>query len=98
MPLSIDQRLERLNMRLGELAHWRVRESREIGGWTFDGEAIELGAPWPRSEGVVRFEARGEAPETWPIDEVRLALERRRREPAHAELWRGRRGELWPRP
>ena len=74
MPLSIEQRLHRLTVRTGELAHWRARASRELDGWTFEGREIALGAPWPRREGVVRFEARAEIPPDWPVDETRLSL------------------------
>ena len=75
MPLTHSQRLDRLNERLAELAFWRERETVPVTGWRFDDEEIGIGAPWPRSDGVVRFEAEGEAPDRWPLDETRLILD-----------------------
>lgn len=75
MPLSLELRLDRLTTRLAELPLWRIAESREIEGWTFDGEPIALGAPWPRIDGVFRFEAQAAAPEAWPLEETRLSLD-----------------------
>ncbi|MGD0641242.1 MAG: glycoside hydrolase family 38 C-terminal domain-containing protein [Roseiarcus sp.] len=74
MPLRFDQRLARLKTRLRELAYWRARQTVDVDGWRFDGERIALGAPWPRSEGVARFEASAAIPESWPLEEARLAL------------------------
>jgi alpha-mannosidase len=75
MPLRFDQRLERLRARIDELAYWRARERFEIHGWRFDGEPIALHAPWPRREGVARFEAAAAVPEAWPLGEARLSLD-----------------------
>ena len=75
MPLTLDQRRERLRQRLGELEAWRVRARAPIDGWTCDGAAIAVGAPWPRAEGVRRFAARAEAPGDWPLAETRLRLD-----------------------
>ncbi len=74
MPLTLEQRLHRIAMRHGELAAWRVRERIDIPNWTFDGEPIALGAPWPRIDGVVKFAAHAAAPTHWPLDEIRLSL------------------------
>src|SRR5271156_319506 len=57
MPLTAEQRLERLRTRTGELTHWRVREAIDIERWFFEGEPISLGDPWPRREDVVRLKA-----------------------------------------
>ncbi len=74
MPLRFDQRLERLQARLRELTYWRARETLDIDGWRFDGERIALRAPWPRRDGLARFEASAAVPEGWPLEEARLAL------------------------
>ena len=75
MPLRIDQRLERLQERLRETAFWRTRESHEIDGWRCDGAPIAVGAPWPRRDGIVRFEAAAKVPGDWPLEETRLSLD-----------------------
>ena len=75
MPLTLDQRRERLRQRIAELEAWRLRSRAEIGGWTFDGAAIAVGAAWPEREGVRRFAARAEIPPAWPIEETRLRLD-----------------------
>ncbi|HEY2177232.1 MAG TPA: hypothetical protein VGH15_01495, partial [Caulobacteraceae bacterium] len=74
--LSLEQRLRRARRRAGELEAWRVAEVRAIGGWTFDGAAIEIGAPWPAADDVHHF-AGGpfEVPADWPPEEARLALD-----------------------
>lgn len=74
MPLSAEQHLERLTTRIAELTLWRARETIEIGGWTFEGEPIAVGAPWPIRKDVVRLRARAEVPEHWPLKAVRLSL------------------------
>jgi alpha-mannosidase len=73
--LSITQRLDRLKVRIEEFVYWRERDYRLVEDWTFEDSPIELGAIWPRSDAVVRFSARAEAPEQWPLDETRLALD-----------------------
>lgn len=51
MPLTIAQRLDRLKVRIAELAHWRDRQSAVIDGWTFEGEPIALQQDWPHRQG-----------------------------------------------
>ncbi|OWV81720.1 alpha-mannosidase [Rhizobium sp. R634] len=75
MPLTIAQRLDRLKVRIAELAHWRDRQSSPIGGWTFEGEPIGHHQDWPHRQGVVRFAASAEAPAGWPLDDIRLQLD-----------------------
>ena len=75
MPLRIDQRLERLRARRRELAFWRISESRDVEGWRREGAPIALHAPWPRHDGAVAFAAQGAAPDEWPLEETRLALD-----------------------
>ncbi len=75
MPLSLQQRIDRLRVRTGELALWRIVDQCAIEGWTFDGAPIALGAPWPKIEGVHRFEAAQEAPKDWPLADTRVSLD-----------------------
>ncbi|MGO7161240.1 alpha-mannosidase [Rhizobium johnstonii] len=75
MPLTIAQRLDRLKVRIAELAHWRDRQSAAIDGWTFEGEPIGHHQDWPHRQGVVHFAAPAEAPEAWPVDDIRLQLD-----------------------
>jgi len=74
MLLTAAQRHKRLLERLSELAWWRERESLQIGEWSVDGEAIAIGDAWPKTDGILRFAARAQAPEHWPLDETRLIL------------------------
>jgi len=75
MPLTIEQRIERLRARLRETSFWRARETRDIDGWRCDGASIALGAPWPSREGLLRFTAEARVPDDWPLDETRLSLD-----------------------
>ena len=75
MPLTIAQRLDRLKVRIAELAHWRDRQSSPIDGWTFEGEPIGHQQDWPHRQGVVHFAVSAEAPESWPLEDIRLQLD-----------------------
>jgi alpha-mannosidase len=75
MPLTLDQRRERLRQRAAELDSWRVRARAPVAGWTFDGRPLDLGAVWPEREGAHTLAARAEIPRDWPLDETRLALD-----------------------
>ncbi|MGO7546642.1 alpha-mannosidase [Rhizobium leguminosarum] len=75
MPLTIAQRLDRLKVRIAELAHWRDRQSATIDGWTFEAEPIAHHQDWPHRQGVVHFAATAEAPEAWPLADIRLQLD-----------------------
>ncbi len=74
MLLTPEQRLVRLRVRIAELWHWRIRQTIEVDGWTFDGEPIAVGAPWPRRESVAHLAASAEVPSHWPLPESRLTL------------------------
>jgi alpha-mannosidase len=74
MPLTPEQRLERLTTRTAEITLWRVRETVDIDGWTFEGEPIAVGAPWPRRAAVVHLAAKAEVPTHWPLADARLSL------------------------
>src|ERR1700733_14060789 len=75
MPLTLDQRRDRLRLRIAELESWRIRARAAVAGWTCDGAPIERGAPWPEREGVRRFAARAAAAAAWPLEETRLRLD-----------------------
>ncbi|GGE23045.1 alpha-mannosidase [Aureimonas endophytica] len=75
MSLTLAQRIDRLDVRSRELPFWRERASLPITDWTFDGEPLTLGAPWPRRDGVFAFAASAEVPEGWTLDETRLILD-----------------------
>ena len=75
MPLTLDQRRDRLRNRLGELEAWRQRARAPIAGWSCDDAAIALGAAWPSVDGVRRFAVAAEAPADWPLEETRLWLD-----------------------
>ena len=74
MSLNSTQRLHRLQVRLEELACWRIRESLDINGWRCEGAPIAVGALWPHLEGVVHFAANAAPPVKWPLDDTRLSL------------------------
>src|SRR5580704_551278 len=74
--LSLDQRVRRARRRLGEIAIWRVRETKEIGGWSFDARPIGVGHAWPEKAGVHELISGPFAvPAGWPLEETRLALD-----------------------
>ena len=75
MTLTLDQRLNRLRRRLGELEAWRTAARVAVEGWTCDGAPLAVGAAWPDREGVRAFAARAEAPAEWPLAEARLKLD-----------------------
>src|SRR5665213_2365246 len=49
--LSLDQRVRRARRRRGEIAIWRVRETRPIASWSFDAKPIGLGIEAPAGDG-----------------------------------------------
>jgi len=74
--LSPREAIARARRRRDEIAAWRVRDVRPIGGWSFDGEPIAVGAPWPDRDGVRHFKSGAfEVPAEWPLGEARLALD-----------------------
>ncbi|MDQ3784563.1 MAG: alpha-mannosidase, partial [Actinomycetota bacterium] len=76
MSLTTEQRLHRLQMRTEELAFWRDRAHVSLDEWSFNGEPLALGAPWPKLEGVSFFEhPEVQAPGEWPVSEARLDLD-----------------------
>jgi alpha-mannosidase len=76
MHLTVEQRVQRLEARLAELEFWRVRAHRDLTDWTFDHEPLELGARWPRVEGVRVLEHEHvRVPDDWDLEWVRLELD-----------------------
>jgi hypothetical protein len=60
MSLTLAQRLDRLKVRVAELESWKVRETLPLSTIAFDGTPIEVGAPWPRKDGLVHFSLEGQ--------------------------------------
>jgi alpha-mannosidase len=76
MTLTIEQRLHRLEVRLGELGHWRVRQQLPLGDWRFDGKPLALGEQWPDRDGLhVLTHPATEVPPAWPLEETFLELD-----------------------
>jgi alpha-mannosidase len=74
--LTIEQRAQRLRVRLEELVWWRYRETRALDGWRVDGEPAEAGTPWPSGKRLVRLEhPRAELPAGWDLERARLHLD-----------------------
>jgi alpha-mannosidase len=74
--LSTEQRIQRLEARVHELGYWVDRSHADLERWSFDGEPMSLGEPWPDLEGVHVFAHRQvSVPEGWPLAEVRLELD-----------------------
>ncbi|MBZ9936246.1 alpha-mannosidase [Mesorhizobium sp. BR1-1-16] len=74
MSLTLQQRLDRINVRVEELEFWRERETVPVEGWQFDGAPIALGGFWPRNDGVRKLAAQAVVPDHWPLDETLLML------------------------
>lgn len=76
MTLSIEQRLQRLEVRLGELGRWRIRATAPLDAWRFDDEPIGLGDRWPDGDGLhVLSHPELEVPSSWPLEETLLELD-----------------------
>jgi len=75
-PLTTEQRLERLRVRVSELPFWRDRARVELSSWRFNGAPWSHGDPWPKLEGVSVIEHPvATVPEDWPLGETRLDLD-----------------------
>ena len=74
--LTLQQRLQRLRVRLGELACWRDAETLPVEeGWVLDGVPARPGGLQLDRHGVHVFSnPRIEVPGSWPLERVRLAL------------------------
>ena len=72
---SPEQRLQRLGSRFDELESWRDYAWYDLNDWRFGGEPIAVGARWPRSDGVVRFQhPLVRVPSEWPLAATRLRI------------------------
>ncbi|HZS94901.1 MAG TPA: alpha-mannosidase, partial [Chloroflexota bacterium] len=68
MALTVAQRIERLRVRLEELACWRDRDYRDLDEWEFDGHHLALGQAWPATHGTVHFSHPAvTVPTGWPM-------------------------------
>ena len=74
MALTLQQRLDRINVRVHELYFWRERETAPVEGWRFEGEPIALGGFWPRRDGVVKLSAAATVPDHWALEDTHLNL------------------------
>jgi alpha-mannosidase len=71
--LTVDQRLDWLQTRIGELRLWVARDWIDLTAWTFDGTPIAVGAAWPDRDGVHCLRhPRVEPP--WPDARIELAI------------------------
>jgi alpha-mannosidase len=50
--LTVEQRLDWLAVRIHEMRPWLLRAWLDLDAWTWDGEPLALGAPWPDRSGV----------------------------------------------
>ncbi len=76
MTLTPTQRIERLRVRIDELACWRAREHVDLERWSFGGAPLALGAAWPQRDGVQTLgHPEVGVPEHWPLDEAELELD-----------------------
>jgi len=75
MTLSLSQRIDRLDVRIAELACWREREVRPIENWTFNGAPLRLGEAWPVVDGLHTLVAQVELTGHWPVEESWLYLD-----------------------
>jgi alpha-mannosidase len=74
--LTLQQRLNRLEVRLAELAHWRGRAHLPIRDWRFDDAPLRLGQPWPDRSGVHHLShPEIVIPASWPLEETILELD-----------------------
>lgn len=76
MHVTIAQRLDLLKERIEEIDLWRDRAFVDLDGWTFDGDPLPAGAPWPEREGVRSLQLKAATvPSSWPVGETRLDLD-----------------------
>lgn len=75
MSLTLQQRLDRIDVRVEELGFWREREAVTVDGWRFDGAPLAIGGFWPKKDGVLKLDVQAVVPEHWPLEETRLQLD-----------------------
>lgn len=75
MTLTIEQRIERLAVRLAELEFWTEAAWIHLDEWTFEGMPLQLGAGWPRRDGIIHLDHPPiTVPLDWKLDDSRLAI------------------------
>ncbi len=75
MALTLEQRIERLVVRMNELSFWRDRDFVEFSDWQFNGQPIGVGELWPDQAGTVALtHPPVTVPDDWPLDVVVLDL------------------------
>ena len=72
--LTLQQRLERHQVRLEELAYWRERKCQPLTKLTLQGQSVQVGDPWPGTEGSFSFTGRGTVNPDWPLADCRLRM------------------------
>ena len=76
MSLTVEQRLDWLEVRIDELRPWQLRAWTDLDEWTWDGEPLALGARWPQRIGLRTLEhPTVSAPAGWAPGECRLVLD-----------------------
>ncbi len=76
MTLTHPERLEWLEARILELRSWVQRAWMDLPDWSFDGQPLPLGSPWPDRHGIRTLTHPEVAPPAeWPAGERRLALD-----------------------
>ena len=75
MSLTLQQRLDRIGVRVEELGFWRERETVQVEGWRFNGAPIALGGFWPKKDGAIALDAEATVPEHWALEDARLLID-----------------------
>src|SRR5579884_3745878 len=76
MPLTINQRLARLKVRLGELRFWCDYAYVNLPDWRFNDQPLEIGQVWPSRDGVVSLtHPEITVPSGWLLEHTWLALD-----------------------
>ncbi|WP_428242361.1 alpha-mannosidase [Gynuella sp.] len=72
--LTLQQRLERHQVRLEELVYWTERQKQPLTSLTLEGESANVGTPWPGTDGVFSFTGTGTVPADWSLADCRLRM------------------------
>src|SRR5947209_1887882 len=75
MVLTVEQRLDSLEVRLNEMNCWNDRASVDLQDWTFNGEPWQAGQPWPTRQGIATIShPMVRIPDGWALEHTRLDL------------------------
>jgi hypothetical protein len=77
VPMNLAQRVDRLKVRIQELACCRERDHRETGGCRIEGSPIKFGEFLPHLNAAVHFSELAQVSDLCPIAEARLSLDLR---------------------